>query len=151
MSKKLLTWKEMPIGGMIVDAGNSEEYETGGWRTYRPVRAEERCIHCLRCWILCPDSAILVEDGKMIGFDYDHVLRLDGKPMYEGHEPPCLYPEEEMAKELQQGVQGVLDAISEVQAKRQAELVVATTPEIPTEGDEEDWNLDEIEVQLKDI
>ena len=72
MSKKLLSWKEMPIGGMIVEAGNSEEYETGSWRTYRPVHVAERCVHCLRCWILCPDSAILVEDGKMVGFDYAH-------------------------------------------------------------------------------
>jgi len=24
------------------------------------------------CWIYCPDSSILVEDGKMIGFDYKH-------------------------------------------------------------------------------
>jgi len=69
---KLLSWKEMPIGGMIVDAGNSREYETGSWRTYRPVRDTERCINCLRCWILCPDSAIPVVDGKVAGFDYDH-------------------------------------------------------------------------------
>ncbi len=72
MSNKLLNWREMPIGGMVVRAGNSEEYETGSWRTYRPVHVEERCIHCLRCWILCPDSAIKVEDGKMVGFDLDH-------------------------------------------------------------------------------
>ena len=69
---KLLNWKEMPIGGMIVEAGNSVEYDTGSWRTYRPVRDEEKCIHCLRCWILCPDSAIIVKDGKMVGFDLDH-------------------------------------------------------------------------------
>jgi len=69
---KLLSWKEMPIGGMIVEAGNSEQYDTGSWRTYRPVRDEAKCIHCLRCWILCPDSAIIVKDGKMVGFDYDH-------------------------------------------------------------------------------
>ena len=69
---KLLSWKEMPIGGMIVEAGNSEQYDTGSWRTYRPVRDEEKCIHCLRCWILCPDSAIIVKDGKMVGFDYGH-------------------------------------------------------------------------------
>ena len=69
---KLLTWKEMPLGGKIVEAGNSEQYKTGGWRTYKPVHVKERCINCLRCWILCPDSAILVEDGKVVGIDYDH-------------------------------------------------------------------------------
>ena len=69
---RLLTWKEMPIAGMVVEAGNIQQYETGSWRTYRPVQVEGRCTDCLRCWILCPDSAVLVEEGKMAGFDYDH-------------------------------------------------------------------------------
>ena len=69
---KLLTWKEMPIGGMIVEAGNSQEYNTGTWRAYKPVHDPEKCVNCLRCWILCPDSAVKVEDGKQMGFDYDH-------------------------------------------------------------------------------
>ena len=68
----LKNWKDMPIGGKVVEAGNSAAYHTGSWRTYKPKHVPERCIHCLRCWILCPDSAILVEDGKMVGFDYDH-------------------------------------------------------------------------------
>ena len=69
---KLLGWRELPIGGLIVEAGNSDAYNTGSWRPYKPVHVEERCIHCLRCWILCPDSSILVKDGKMAGFDYEH-------------------------------------------------------------------------------
>ena len=69
---KLLNWKEMPIGGIIPEGGNSDQYPTGGWRTYRPIHVPERCIQCLRCWILCPDSAILVKDSKVVGFDYDH-------------------------------------------------------------------------------
>ena len=69
---KLLTWKEMPIGGMIVEAGNSQEYNTGTWRAYKPIHDPEKCVNCLRCWILCPDSAVIVEDGKQMGFDYDH-------------------------------------------------------------------------------
>ncbi len=69
---RLLTWKEMPIGGMIVEAGNSHQYKTGGWRTYKPVHVRDRCISCFRCWILCPDSAIIVKDGKVTGIDYKH-------------------------------------------------------------------------------
>jgi pyruvate ferredoxin oxidoreductase delta subunit len=69
---RLLTWKEMPIGGVIPQAGSSRAYPTGGWRTYRPVRDEAKCVHCLRCWVLCPDSAVLVEDGQVVGYDYDH-------------------------------------------------------------------------------
>jgi 2-oxoacid:acceptor oxidoreductase delta subunit (pyruvate/2-ketoisovalerate family) len=65
-------WKELAIGGRIEEAGNAAEYETGSWRTFRPVRSEEKCTHCLRCWIYCPDSAIRVKDGKVVGFDLDH-------------------------------------------------------------------------------
>ena len=31
-------WKEIPLGGLILEAGNAEKYKTGGWRTYRPER-----------------------------------------------------------------------------------------------------------------
>jgi len=65
-------WKEIPRGGFILEPGNAEEYETGGWRTYKPEWIEENCIHCLTCWICCPDAAIKTEDGDFVGFDYDH-------------------------------------------------------------------------------
>ena len=65
-------WKEIPIGGLIVKAGNTEEYKTGDWRTFKPVRDESKCSQCLLCWVYCPDSSIKVKDGKMVGFDYDH-------------------------------------------------------------------------------
>jgi 2-oxoacid:acceptor oxidoreductase delta subunit (pyruvate/2-ketoisovalerate family) len=65
-------WKEIPIGGLILEAGSAEKYETGSWRTFRPVIDYDKCIHCLQCWIYCPDSAILVEDGKHVGFDLKH-------------------------------------------------------------------------------
>ena len=66
------TWKEIPPGGLILEAGNASTYKTGGWRTYRPVWDEKKCINCLICWVNCPDSAILVKDGKVTGIDYDH-------------------------------------------------------------------------------
>jgi pyruvate ferredoxin oxidoreductase delta subunit len=72
MTKKDPGWKELLIGGLIVKAGNAEEYKTGSWRTFKPVWDEEKCIHCLQCWIMCPDSSILTKDGKFAGFDYDH-------------------------------------------------------------------------------
>jgi len=65
-------WKEIPIGGLILDAGSADEYETGSWRTYRPVIDFDTCINCMQCWIYCPDSAILVKDGKHAGFDLKH-------------------------------------------------------------------------------
>ena len=65
-------WKEIPEAGLIIEAGNSEEYYTGGWRTFRPLVDKKRCTNCMICWINCPDSAIIAKDGNMEGFDYDH-------------------------------------------------------------------------------
>ncbi|MGQ9585782.1 MAG: pyruvate synthase subunit PorD [Anaerolineae bacterium] len=65
-------WKDIPIGGLIIEAGNAVEYKTGGWRAFRPVLDSEKCIHCMTCWLYCPDSSILAEDEKMLGFDLDH-------------------------------------------------------------------------------
>ncbi|WP_139902176.1 4Fe-4S binding protein [Clostridium thermarum] len=65
-------WHEIPLGGIIVDAGNAADFKTGDWRSMRPVWDEERCKHCLLCWVVCPDMSITVENGKMTGFDYDH-------------------------------------------------------------------------------
>jgi pyruvate ferredoxin oxidoreductase delta subunit len=70
MSNK--TWKELPAGGKIIEPGNSEDYKTGEWRAFRPVIDAARCIHCLQCWVFCPDSSILVENEKMAGFDLVH-------------------------------------------------------------------------------
>lgn len=65
-------WKGLPIGGAILDAGNATDLETGAWRVMVPVRDYNACIHCLRCWIMCPDDAIIVKDGKVVGTDLKH-------------------------------------------------------------------------------
>jgi pyruvate ferredoxin oxidoreductase delta subunit len=70
--KKQKGWKEIPKGGLILEAGNAEQYETGSWRSKRPVRDENKCTHCLICWVYCPDSSIIVEEGKVKGIDYRH-------------------------------------------------------------------------------
>lgn len=65
-------WKDLPIGGMILEAGNSAQYNTGAWRAFRPVRDASRCTNCMFCWVFCPDSSIRVKDEKMVGFDLLH-------------------------------------------------------------------------------
>lgn len=71
---KIDTWTspDFPRGAIIPEAGNSNDYVTGGWRSDRPVRVEEKCTQCLLCWIFCPDTAVIVEDEKVVGFDLDH-------------------------------------------------------------------------------
>jgi pyruvate ferredoxin oxidoreductase delta subunit len=65
-------WKELPIGGIIEEAGCARELNTGAWRAFRPIVDHEKCINCLQCWIFCPDMSVHVQDNKMVGFDYYH-------------------------------------------------------------------------------
>lgn len=65
-------WHELPKGGLMVEPGSAKQYKTGDWRTERPIWDAEKCSSCLLCWMYCPDSSILVEDGKVVGIDYDH-------------------------------------------------------------------------------
>ena len=60
------------MGGFILEPGNSEEYMTGDWRTFRPVVDKSKCIDCMRCWIFCPDECVFAKDKKMNGFKYSH-------------------------------------------------------------------------------
>jgi pyruvate ferredoxin oxidoreductase delta subunit len=66
------SWKEIPIGGVILEAGNSEQYLTGTWRNRKPIFHSEKCTHCLTCWIYCPDSSIIVEEKNVKGIKYNH-------------------------------------------------------------------------------
>lgn len=62
----------LPEGVTIPEAGTSESYVTGTWRTFKPVINFEKCTQCLFCFIFCPDTSILVEDGKVVGVDLKH-------------------------------------------------------------------------------
>ena len=65
------TPEEIPTG-FVCEAGTSKLYITGGWRSMRPVWNQDNCTSCMLCWIACPDSSIMVDDGTMVGIDYDH-------------------------------------------------------------------------------
>ena len=69
---KKLGWKEIPEGGLIIEGGNAAKYETGSWRSFRPVRDVDKCTNCLICWVYCPDFSILISDGELTGIDYYH-------------------------------------------------------------------------------
>jgi len=64
--------EELPRAAVIPEAGNSDAYVTGGWRSERPWRDPDVCIQCLLCFIVCPDSSVIVENDKVVAFDYDH-------------------------------------------------------------------------------
>jgi pyruvate ferredoxin oxidoreductase delta subunit len=64
-------WKGIKPAG-ITEPGTATELKTGDWRSQRPVYIPEKCIHCLQCFIYCPDCAINVENGKFKDFNYYH-------------------------------------------------------------------------------
>ncbi len=67
------TWKELTIGTINLDAGNSVKNLTGTWRSgKKPQFIEEKCIQCFFCWLYCPHSAILVEGDEVKGVNYDY-------------------------------------------------------------------------------
>jgi pyruvate ferredoxin oxidoreductase delta subunit len=57
----MINTKDLHEGGIIRDAGNAAGYKTGDWRTFVPKFVAENCIHCMFCWIYCPDSAIEID------------------------------------------------------------------------------------------
>ena len=63
-------WKELPEGDLLEPA-TAKKFHTGDWRSERPIFHEKECIQCMICWIVCPDSAVTIKDGKVTGFDYD--------------------------------------------------------------------------------
>ncbi|MBN2464454.1 4Fe-4S binding protein [candidate division WOR-3 bacterium] len=69
---KLKSWKELPCGAIIEDMKAVRENKTGAWRSVRPCWNKDKCIQCLNCWIFCPDAAVIVEDGKVTGINYDY-------------------------------------------------------------------------------
>ncbi len=64
-------WKSYPHGNLL-EAGTSQQFKTGSWATEIPVWNSETCIHCLTCWIVCPDDCWVVEDGKIQGVNLDY-------------------------------------------------------------------------------
>jgi len=67
MTTKLKTSKQIPIGGKIIEAGNSKEFKTGSWKAKSPVWDKEKCINCMKCVAYCPDMAIKTKKVKIDG------------------------------------------------------------------------------------
>jgi len=41
-----------------------------GWRVFRPVIDHDKCINCLRCFLVCPDG-VIDKSGEQLEIDYD--------------------------------------------------------------------------------
>jgi len=59
------SWKELTIGTINLDVGNSVKNLTGTWRSGKKAQfVEENCIHCFFCWLYCPHFAVIVEKTR---------------------------------------------------------------------------------------
>lgn len=67
-----ISWKEITPGGTIYETGNAEHFNTGDWRTMKPIFKEEKCKQCLLCAPACPDSSIPVKGSKRLDFNFGH-------------------------------------------------------------------------------
>ena len=65
-------WREITLGGMVLEPGSSVAYKTGTWRSFRPIIDLGKCRGCLVCWAYCPDGCIIVEEGRMRGTNFDY-------------------------------------------------------------------------------
>lgn len=65
-------WKQLREGD-VLEAGTAEKFETGDWRSNRPIFNKGKCIHCYFCWAYCPDTSITLDaEDKVSGIDYKH-------------------------------------------------------------------------------
>ena len=69
----LKKWQELSMGVVNTEAGNSLENLTGSLRKgEKPQFNAENCINCFFCWVFCPENAIIVENDKVCGINYDY-------------------------------------------------------------------------------
>ncbi len=55
--------------GPSFEAGHLVDVHSG-WRTFKPVVDLDKCIGCLKCYLVCPDGAV-IRTEKKIDFEYD--------------------------------------------------------------------------------
>lgn len=67
-------WTELTEGMQIYGPATAVAFNTGEWTSVQPTLHEDKCIHCLMCLPVCPDSCIQVVAGTMARgpIDYDH-------------------------------------------------------------------------------
>jgi|DewCreStandDraft_5_1066085.scaffolds.fasta_scaffold00817_19 2-oxoacid:acceptor oxidoreductase delta subunit (pyruvate/2-ketoisovalerate family) len=66
-----LRWQDLDAGP-VLPGETSRRFLTGDWRERRPHLDLDRCVHCLLCWLYCPDSSVLVAGGRVVGIDLDY-------------------------------------------------------------------------------
>ncbi len=53
-----LGWTELKTGVAIHEAGGAMDYETGDWKSRRPILDKPKCTKCGLCFVYCPEGCI---------------------------------------------------------------------------------------------
>jgi pyruvate ferredoxin oxidoreductase delta subunit len=53
-----MTWKDLNIGAIVDEPGNASQYQSGDWRSDRPILDTSKCIKCGICYMYCPEGCI---------------------------------------------------------------------------------------------
>ena len=64
-----ITWKDLEVGSIVVEPGNASQYQTGGWRSQRPILDNNKCNKCGLCYIFCPDACLEQQPDKFYKID----------------------------------------------------------------------------------
>lgn len=62
---------KLPKGGVVPEGATSKLFKTGDWRVYMPVLDHDSCTGCTKCYFVCPDDAIRMNDKYQPIFDLD--------------------------------------------------------------------------------
>ncbi len=57
-SESELGWKDIEVGSIVTEPGSAAQYQTGGWRSQRPIFDNSKCNKCGLCYIFCPEGCI---------------------------------------------------------------------------------------------
>ena len=52
------TWKDLEIGAIVTEPESGRKYQTGDWRSQRPIFDHSKCIKCGLCQLFCPEGCI---------------------------------------------------------------------------------------------
>ena len=71
-SENELTCKDLEIGPIITEPGNTDLYLTGDWRSQKPVFNYDLCNNCGLCFLYCPEGCIQQDKDEYFKADLDY-------------------------------------------------------------------------------
>ncbi len=65
---KIESLKDVPFGSSCKSFHITDK--NAGWRVFKPVLDVDKCVNCYRCYYVCPDAAIHL-NNDVFEIDYD--------------------------------------------------------------------------------